>query len=184
MKKRSGDYTYRVNDDYETAAITEFNHKICGDIIIPKELDGYTVTCIARNSFEGCKNLIRVTIPDSITSIGKNSFWDCTNLKSIVIPDSVNSFGKHAFKWCESLVSIVIPHGVVKINRCVFYGCSNLKNITIPSSVTKINDSAFELCENLTDIFYTGSQEQWDQIKIGSENDCLTKATIHYNNIP
>ncbi len=51
----------------------------------------------------------------------------------------------------------------------------------IPDSVTSIGWSAFEACNGLTDAYYGGSEEQWKQIAIGSSNDPLLNATIHYN---
>ena len=39
-------------------------------------------------------------------------------------------------------------------------------------------------CSSLTDVYYTGAQEEWNSITIGSNNDSLTNATIHYNYTP
>ena len=35
-------------------------------------------------------------------------------------------------------------------------------------------------CNSLKDVYYSGTQEQWKEISIGSYNGCLTSATIHY----
>lgn len=59
--------------------------------------------------------------------------------------------------------------------------CSSLTSITIPDSVTSIGDSAFDDCSSLTDVYYSGSEYQWNNINIGSANSCLTGAYIHYN---
>jgi hypothetical protein len=53
--------------------------------------------------------------------------------------------------------------------------------VTIGNSVTSIGGSAFYGCNNLTTVNYKGTQEQWGQISIGSDNDYLTDATINYN---
>lgn len=52
---------------------------------------------------------------------------------------------------------------------------------TIPSSVTSIGNNAFDHCGSLTNIYYTGTQEQWYNISIGTCNYVLTKATTHFN---
>ena len=53
--------------------------------------------------------------------------------------------------------------------------------MTLPVSITLISDYAFSNCEYLSDIYYAGTQEQWDKINIKSHNGALTNATIHYS---
>jgi hypothetical protein len=66
----------------------------------------------------------------------------------------------------------------------VFSTCSRLSSITIPDSVTSIGNRAFESCSSLDDVYYTGTEEEWAAITIGSYNSYLTSATIHYNYVP
>ena len=54
-------------------------------------------------------------------------------------------------------------------------------NVTLSDSVTFIGDGAFYDCNNLTTVNYKGTQEQWGQISIGSENGYLISATVNYN---
>ncbi len=54
-------------------------------------------------------------------------------------------------------------------------------NVTLSDSVTDINGDAFLGCTNLKTVNYKGTQEQWEQISIGSDNGNLTNATINYN---
>ena len=98
------------------------------------------------------------TIPDSVTSIGDGAFSDCSSLESVTIGNSVESIGDCAFNYCSSLESVVIP-----------------------DSVTSIGDWAFYQCSSLTDVYYGGSENEWNAISIGGYNTPLTKATIHYN---
>jgi hypothetical protein len=51
---------------------------------------------------------------------------------------------------------------------------------TVPESVTEIGESAFDGCTSLTDVYYIGTEEQWGEISIGSNNESLTDANIHY----
>ena len=120
-------------------------------------------------------------IPDSVTNIGIGTFEDCSNLASITIPNSVKSIGESAFRKCTSLESVTIPNSVKSIGRNVFYFCTSLESVTIPKSVTRIVYGAFYNCKSLKDVYYTGSQSEWSKIHIGSNNQYLTNATIHYN---
>jgi hypothetical protein len=53
--------------------------------------------------------------------------------------------------------------------------------VTIPDSVECIGYYAFDCCDSLTDVYYQGTQEQWDEIYIEEGNWPLLSATIHYN---
>ena len=97
-------------------------------------------------------------IPTNVTDIGYLAFWDCYSLSSIKIPASVINIGQQAFSYC-----------------------GNLSSIEIPVSVKSIGDNVFYYCDNLTDIYYGGSEEDWNNIDIGEFNDKLMSVTIHYN---
>ena len=121
------------------------------------------------------------SIPSSVTSIGDLAFDGCKSLMSVTIPDSVTSIGDSAFSDCTSLNSITIPDSVTRIGDCAFYFCTSLKSVTIPDSVTSIGDGAFGFCYNLNNIYYSGDRSDLENINIGSSNDDLSNATIHYN---
>ena len=140
-----------------------------------------SVTSIGDFAFESCTSLTSVTIPNSVTSIGDSVFSDCTSLTSITIPNSVTSISYSAFIRCYSLTSATIPDSVISIGSSAFENCTSLTSVTIPDSVTSIGNWAFGYCESLKDVYYTGSQSDWNKINIGSNNQCLTNATIHYN---
>ena len=140
-----------------------------------------SVTSIGEYAFSFCKSLLNVVIPQNVTIIEYNLFYYCTNLKQVIIPDSVTSIAMDAFQRCESLQEIVIPYGVTKILSSTFRWCTQLERVDIPNSVTAIGGDAFGECVNLTDVYYSGSEEEWNAISIGSDNSDLTSATIHYN---
>ncbi len=140
-----------------------------------------SVTSIGDRAFSNCDSLTSVTIPDSVTSIGDYAFDDCTSLTGVTIGDSVTSIGYYAFSDCDSLTSVTVPDSVTSIGYGAFYDSTSLTSITIPDSVLSIGNSAFYYCEKLTDVYYTGSETQWKEIRIGSSNAPLLNATRHYN---
>ena len=146
------------------------------DITIPD-----SVTSIGYSAFVRCNSLTSVKIPNSVTSIEYRAFYGCTSLTSVTIPNSVTSIGDCAFEDCASLTNITIPDSVISIEQRTFVDCTSLKSVIIPNSVTKIGSSAFYNCTSLKDVYYTGSEVEWNNIKIDYDNDCLTNATIHYN---
>jgi hypothetical protein len=73
--------------------------------------------------------------------------------------------------------------GLTSIGGSAFSNCSSLTRVTIPDSVTSIGSEAFYGCSSLMTVNYKGTQEQWEQISIGSGNGNrnLINATINYN---
>lgn len=132
-----------------------------------------SVTSIGKSAFSCCTGLKSITIPDSVTSIGAYAFRDCTSLTNITIPDGVTSIGKHAFNGCTGLTSITISDSVTEIGSWAFYNCTGITSVTIPDSVTAIGSFAFYNCKVLTDVYYTGSESQWNKIDIGRSNEAL-----------
>ena len=97
-----------------------------------------------------------------------------------IIPDGV-TINAYAFDSCKNLTRVTIPNSVTNIGNGAFEDCTSLTSINIGNSVTSIGNDAFSGCTSLKDVYYTGSQSDWKKISIGSYNDCLTNATIHYN---
>ncbi len=141
----------------------------------------YSVTNIGDRAFDGCSSLTSITIPDSVISIGDEAFRGCYSLTSVTIGDGVTSIGNNVFLNCYSLTSVTIGNSVTNIVEGAFRNCSSLTSVTIPDSVTSIGEYAFRGCSSLNDVYYTGTEEEWNQIDIGYYNDSLLNATIHFN---
>lgn len=146
---------------------------------LPSQLKDIQISLFSR-----CSSLETIEIPDGVEHIGLYAFKGCTNLKEINLPDSVVSIGGQAFYDCSSLTNIVIPK---KCNLAgsggwdyIFNGCTSLTTVTIPVGVTLICTGAFNLCPSITDVYYEGSETQWNEIIIESRNEDLTNATIHF----
>jgi uncharacterized protein YjdB len=103
------------------------------------------------------------------------------NEESFTIPDTVTNIVDYAFYGYTSLKSIALPNSVTSIGEEVFYDCENLTSITIPDSVTSIGYCAFYGCNKLSDVYYKGTEEQWQSINFSNYNDNILNATIHYN---
>lgn len=73
---------------------------------------------------------------------------------------------------------------VTNIGDSVFEDCRELASITIPVNITIIGDYAFRYCDSLDNVYYEGTEEEWKVISIGSGNEDLANATIHYNHNP
>ena len=100
------------------------------------------------------------------------------------IPNGVTSIGEWAFGDCPALTSITLSANVTDIRSYAFVGCSELTSLTVPASVMNIEDHAFDNCDKLADVYYGGTEPQWDGISIDFYNSCLWDAFVHYNSVP
>ena len=145
-----------------------------------------SVIKIGQYTFNGCTALAHVDIPTSVTEIETDAFKNCTALTEVTIPGSVTKMGSSVFENCTALTKAVFRGGVTGIASSTFRGCSSLTSVAIPESVTSIGQAAFYNCPNVTDVYYSGSEAQWDAIEIKMFNSPLargstTRATFHYN---
>ena len=174
-----GYFTYSIYEDEtgnKVAYITDCNHAIPEDVVIPSTLGGYPVTAISQWVFFDFIGLKSVTIPASVTGTFNDDFENyyreiypvfggCTSLTAINV-DGNNTKYKSvdgvlyskdmktllAYPAGKTNASYTIPDGVTLINSYAFYDCTSLKEVTIPNSVTEIGDSAFLGCKSLTKV--------------------------------
>ncbi len=162
------------------------------------------VTSIGAYAFSGNDALALIFIPDSVTSLGHHAFANCTNLSSSEIPATVKSIGWSLFSGCTELTKVTLPDGITSVRHSMFDECSSLREIIIPDSVTAIEDMAFERCtsltsiniprnvksigwytfhgcSSLTDVYYDGTEQEWNQIHFESHNGGIDGATKHFN---
>ena len=145
---------------------------------------GNSLTYIGTRAFLNCNNLSSIVFPDSLTYIDYQAFSDCHSLTSLVFGDSLTYIGDWAFENCVSLTSVVFGDSLTYIGGYAFDYCQKLKSVVLPDSLTYIGSNAFSNCYGLTNVYYTGSEEEWQSIEIGNNNSRLTDAKIHYNYVP
>lgn len=151
-----------------------FNCVSLNDLIIPNNVES-----IGDSAFSGCRGLTSVTLPNREFSIGNWAFFNCGSLTKITIPSSVCSLGYGAFQWCSELECVVIQDGLLSISKDMFIHCEKLTRVEIPVSVTSISSGVFDNT-NVTDIYYRGTESQWNDIAIEGNNDVLERVAVHY----
>lgn len=103
-----------------------------GDVVVPAEIDGFTVDVIGISVFKG----------DTITSL--------------TLPETVLELRSNAVSSCENLASVTLPQSLVVINRMNFFSCNTLSEVTIPAGVRYIGDTSFKFCDALRKITFEG----------------------------
>lgn len=87
--------------------------------------------------------------------------WDKENVKSVTM-NHVYAIGINAFFACKNLESVVIGPGLVSIGQRAFDSCDKIPSIVLPSSVTYIGVHSFFGCSSLSDLYFEGSEYQWN----------------------
>ena len=141
-------FTFEVYDEGE-ASVIRIDKNAKGEITVPATVDGVPVTEIhTAGAYEfvpdGCPNVTKITLPDSITGINYCAFSSFTKLEEISIPAGVEYIGWRAFENCSALRKITLPEGLEEIGEEAFLNCTSLEEFNIPSSVVSINGSAFD----------------------------------------
>ena len=106
--------------------------------------------------------------------------------KTSVIPadDSVTAIAWGAFRGAQGITEIVIPDSVKEIGGYAFEDCTDLEKIVIGKGVESIDWDIFRNDDQLTEVYYTGSEEEWNEIYIDSENEVLFNLTVIFNYVP
>ena len=182
--------------------ITGLLQKSLANVVIPSEINGNPVRSIADSAFAGNTTIRTVSFEEGVVSIGSSAFAGCSALTSCSLPSSLRSIGKNAF-MNSAVSSLFIPDGIETIGNSAFYGMPNLNAVRLPHTVRVIEAQAFMDCSTLEtvclplslqsigsvaffsymprhlDIYYEGSQNQWEAIS-GSSN-VNSDVDVYYN---
>lgn len=167
-----------------------------------------SVTDIEGDAFGGCSNLPEIKVDPANTyfeskdgllySTGKDEtflgkIWLISYPAGkkdpvFVVPEGVRQFA--SFTACNNLVHITWRSSNSKFAGWFATDCKNLKSITIPVSIQSIQappphetqprETLFPGCDNISDIYYPGTEAQWNAIKKSPEY-IFDGLTIHYN---
>lgn len=132
------------NQNYRAWSGILYTYDMTDIVHVPRQIKSGALlnglTAIDDNEFAARRNLISVTIPDSVQSIGEKAFYACTGLTSVTIPNGVTSIGDYAFDACSNLTSVTIGNGVTNIGRYAFRGCSKLETINYDGTIEEWRD--------------------------------------------
>ena len=183
---QTNDFFWKYNDADQTATIVSEErwhkhgeeevygncHCYSGDVVIPEIApNGYTVTGIGKQSFNGCDGLTSVKLPQTLKNIGELAFQLCTKLKDISIPASVERLEHGCFNG-SGIEKLTIEDGDNPITigssymvyGSLFYGMDALRKAYIGRNFTVNNPNAEET-EGPKGLFY--SCEYIEEVTMG-----------------
>jgi len=157
----------------EAAAVTDLGEVFRDneDITSFEELQYFTgLTNIHKHAFDGCTNLMSVTIPNSVSIIDELAFSGCSNMSSITMSSSVTTIRTCAFFNCLSLLYVYISDLAAWCNVVFWDEYSNPLNVksggggylylngekvidlVIPNTVSEIKSRVFNGCRSIKSV--------------------------------
>ena len=111
------------------------------------------------------------------TTINCCRITDMFELETI---DFIKGCNVEALELTVECDTVKIPSGIKKFDEGTFFNCYKMKNLYIPESVASISEEAFSGCNALTDVYYAGTEEQWESLFEGLIPDELADVTVHF----
>ena len=154
-----------------------------------------SVTTIGSSAFFGCSSLSSITIPEGVTAIGGGAFRFCDRLTAVYITDLAAwcgiAFGdetanplyqaENLYLNGELMETLELPEGVTVIRQGLFRNATCIQRVALPKGLKGVVANAFYGCRNIQEVFYAGSEAEWNALPIATGNDPLKNATIYYN---
>lgn len=161
-------------------------------LFIPSTINDIPVTAIEYDSWKACAFTEVVVSEDNryFNVIDGVLFTkDMKNLliyppkkkdEKYVIPKTVEEIGLDAFGGNEYIKTIIFQNGVRKIYPYAFSCCHNLETLYLPKTLEFVSFKVFYFVEALKNVFFEGTQQEWDNIDINYGNFELMGADIHF----
>ncbi len=155
------DKAYRIqkNPDLKSYTILEYLGS-ASNVVIPAEYDGLPITRIGAYAFQGKRNMVTVSIPETVTRMEEGVFDGCTGLayhsydggkylgsagnpyyyywgpEDVSVVDATihrdtRIVAALAFQGCDMLQSVIVPDGVIQIGYGMLSGCQ-VQRVTLP----------------------------------------------------
>lgn len=126
------------------------------ELVIPSEVNGYTVTSIDDRTFWNCSNFIgTITIPNTVRTIGIEAFKGCHGFTSLILNEGLEDIAYEAFSGCQFTNVVTIPCTVRTIGEYAFYetlitGLVFEDSNEHPSQLESIDKYAFYNCDHIS----------------------------------
>lgn len=164
-----GDFQYKLYSNM-TATVTNYTGSDTS-VYIPSEVNGYTVTALARMWVGSELSAKDVYIPATVTNIGETdtsnlgSLYNCKALQNIYVDEENTSYcSVDGVLFTKDMMRIAvypsgnprksytIPEGVTTIGETSFWFSENLTSLELPETLVKIEPDGVRGCKGLTQI--------------------------------
>ena len=152
---------------------------------------------IADCAISYCKNLVSVTLPETVAYMGETPFFQCPSLESISVKGNGGTYSSKdgvlftgnsllVYPQARKATQYAIPAGTDLICDHAFLNNMHLESVTIPDSVDRIGNGAFSCAQSLKTVTVPGSVEEIYEMAFNSceklENLTISDGVGHIAN--
>lgn len=143
----SANGTVTLATEYQVGG--QFHNELPSEIVIPRKINGTTITSIADGAFENCYSISYIQVPDTVTEIG-SAFQNCSVQEIAILGKSPSI----RLIDVNNLNKVNIPDGTIAVT----INSSSLSHLELPSSVTQLvlkcdNLEQLELPTNIDELY-------------------------------
>ena len=144
-------YSYEIQPLDEHSISIERVYGTTPVVVIPEQIDGFTVKRIGAYCFSESKHVPA----DAVTIGGVDSFMKalCGNdIEEISLPDSVEQIGNLAFYNCRKLRTLTLGRFLKELGSDAFMNCRSLKRLVLRSSMEEASGAPLILNQVRADL--------------------------------
>ena len=120
------------------------------ELSIPKTVDingqSYTVTCLGGSAFIGAKDIVKITVPETVSIIESNAFSYCKGLQTLDYKGEIVSVGNTIYKNDNMIKEI--SYAGKNVVAGLMNGIKTLTTVNIPNA-EKLEAKALNACPYL-----------------------------------
>lgn len=201
-----GDFLYYYDDYSDEVGYAWQNKKITGEITILSQIEyngkTYNIEEISEKAFRRQNEITSVIIEEGIKYIEEYAFSGCSSLKEVKFPSTLKSIYGYGFSGCPleeielpdeleglsnnifsgSKIKLVkLPSSMINLMFDTFANCEYLTEIIIPKSINYIRQYSVELNSTIKNVFYEGTEEEWNLINTEYNNDEFNFNVYYYS---
>lgn len=162
-------------------------------LVIPSTINDIPVTAIHYEEWKTCEFNEVIVSDDNLYFEVINGVLFTKDMKSLLIyppkkkdekyavPKTVEIIEQDAFSCNDYIKTIIFQNGVRKIYPYALSCCHNLETVYLPKTIELVSLKTFYWVGALRNVFFEGTQQEWDNIDIAFGNSELENADIHFN---
>ena len=135
---------------------------------------------VHRGTVQPDSTVEELIFTENVHRIKNDAFVDCVNIKKISFSDGIAIIDQYAFFRCTNLEgSIYLPGTLLSVGSYSFSDCG-ITSFVISKGIKGLGSSVIARLHELERIYFTGTEEEWNDINIGRYNQDLLEVPRFY----